>query len=46
MLYVNEDISLKLVEWLEVLRLMKYDRVFMYVMETHPNVTRVGRNGY
>ena len=41
MLYANHDISLRLVEWLEVLRQQQYDKVFMYVMEVHPNISRV-----
>ena len=41
MLYVNDDISLRLVEFMETLKLMKYDRVFMYFIAAHQNVTRV-----
>ena len=41
MLYVNHDISLRLVEWLEILRQQKYDKVFLYVIDLHPNMTRV-----
>ena len=41
MLYVNHDISLRLVEWMEVLRQQKYDKIFLYIIDVHPNITRV-----
>ena len=44
MLYVNHDISLRLVEWFEILKQQKYDKVFMYVIHIHPNMTKVYGN--
>ena len=44
MMFVMTDLSLKLVEWLEVLRLQGYEKVFIYVYSVHPNVERVREN--
>ena len=44
MLYVNHDISLRLVEWFEILKQQKYDKVLMYVIHIHPNMTKVYGN--
>ena len=41
MLYANNDISFRLVEWFEMLRQQAYDKVFMYVLEVHPNIAKV-----
>ena len=44
MLYVRDDISLRLVEWMELLKIMKYDRVIVYVISVHENIRKVKKN--
>ncbi|CAL4122333.1 unnamed protein product [Meganyctiphanes norvegica] len=39
--YMHSDLSVQLVEWLELLSVVGADKVFMYVYEAHPNVTKV-----
>ena len=39
--YHNTDFSLRLVEWLELNKIMGADKVFMYSFTTHPNMQRV-----
>ena len=36
-----DDWSIRMVEWLELLKLLGADKVFMYDLETHPNITKV-----
>ena len=43
MIFVDQDVSMRLVEWLEVLRQQGYDTVFVYVVHVHPNVLKVLR---
>ncbi|MPC21722.1 hypothetical protein E2C01_014718 [Portunus trituberculatus] len=38
---VNEDISLKIVEWLELLFLLGADKVFLYDLGIHPNISKI-----
>lgn len=38
------DISLRIVEWLELLFLLGADKVFMYDLDVHPNVSKVLRH--
>ena len=41
-LSIQEDQSLELVEWLEVLKALGADKVFIYIMQDlHPNIKRV-----
>ena len=39
--FLTEDISLKLIEWLELLRLQGFHKVFIYELNAHPNITKV-----
>ncbi|XP_063880400.1 uncharacterized protein LOC135111213 isoform X1 [Scylla paramamosain] len=39
----SDDLSVKLVEWLELQFLLGVDKVFLYDLEVHPNVTKVLR---
>ena len=39
--FPDEDISVRIVEWLEVLSSLGADKVFLYELEVHPNVTKV-----
>lgn len=36
-----DDLSARIVEWIEVLKIMGVDRVFLYNLAVHPNVQRV-----
>lgn len=36
-----KDFSVQMVEWLEILRQQNVDRVFIYHLQIHPNVTKV-----
>jgi len=39
--YLEEDISVKLIEWFELLHMLGADKVFMYEFAVHPNVSKV-----
>lgn len=39
--FLYEDISVKLIEWIELLHLLGAKKIFMYELETHPNVSKV-----
>lgn len=39
--FLYEDLSVRLVEWLELLRLLGASKVFLYDLEVHPNITKV-----
>lgn len=39
--FLYEDMSVRLVEWLELLRLLGASKVFLYDLEVHPNITKV-----
>ncbi|XP_047501900.1 uncharacterized protein LOC125047633 isoform X2 [Penaeus chinensis] len=41
--YYHEDVSIQLVEWLELLRALGFARVFLYETEVHPNIEKVLR---
>ncbi|XP_063607162.1 uncharacterized protein LOC134781824 [Penaeus indicus] len=41
--YFHEDFSVRMVEWLEVLRAQGFARVFLSVTDVHPNLERVLR---
>ena len=36
-----EDLSVRLVEWLEVLKALGADKIFLYNLDVHPDVNRV-----
>lgn len=42
--YYHEDISSRLVEWLEILRALKVAKVFMYLTRAHPKIEAVLRH--
>ncbi|XP_045115112.1 uncharacterized protein LOC123506833 [Portunus trituberculatus] len=42
--YYHEDFSLRLVEWLELLRAQGFSQVFLYVTDVHPNINKVLRH--
>ncbi|UYV64538.1 hypothetical protein LAZ67_3001139 [Cordylochernes scorpioides] len=39
--FLHDDLSVRLVEWLELLRLLGADKVFLYELEVHPNISKV-----
>lgn len=39
--FLHDDLSVRLVEWLELLFLVGADKVFMYQLEVHPNISKV-----
>ncbi|KAM3957850.1 LOW QUALITY PROTEIN: uncharacterized protein ACR2FA_008117 [Aphomia sociella] len=39
--FLHEDLSVRLVEWIELVRLMGADKVFFYELQVHPNITKV-----
>ncbi|XP_037801299.1 uncharacterized protein LOC119596194 [Penaeus monodon] len=41
--YYHEDVSIQLVEWLELLRALGFARVFLYETDVHPNIEKVLR---
>ena len=41
--FLHEDLSIRLVEWIELLGLLGVDKIFLYELEVHPNVSKVLR---
>lgn len=39
--FLHQDLSVRLVEWIELLNLLGADKIFMYDLEVHPNITKV-----
>ncbi|XP_047999688.1 uncharacterized protein LOC125236803 [Leguminivora glycinivorella] len=39
--FQHEDLSVRLVEWIELLRLLGADKVFFYELQVHPNISKV-----
>lgn len=39
--FLHEDLSVRLVEWLELLFLLGADKVYLYDLEIHPNISKV-----
>jgi len=39
--FPDDDLSVRLVEWLELLNTLGANKIFMYNLEVHPNVTKV-----
>ncbi|XP_064092468.1 uncharacterized protein LOC135205592 [Macrobrachium nipponense] len=39
--YYHDDFSIRLVEWIEILRAMGFARVFLHETDVHPNITKV-----
>ncbi|XP_037077783.1 uncharacterized protein LOC119098840 [Pollicipes pollicipes] len=42
--FPDEDMSVRLVEWLETLRAVGAQKVFLYELEVHPNISKVLRH--
>ena len=41
--FLQVDMSVRLVEWIELLGLLGADKIFLYELEVHPNISRVLR---
>lgn len=39
--FLHEDLSVRLVEWIELITLLGADKIFFYQLQVHPNVTKV-----
>ena len=39
--FIEEDISARLVEWIELLGILGADKIFIYEYALHPNATKV-----
>eukprot|EP00092_Neocalanus_flemingeri_P026841 GFUD01029096.1.p1 GENE.GFUD01029096.1~~GFUD01029096.1.p1 ORF type:complete len:574 (-),score=135.79 GFUD01029096.1:85-1806(-) len=39
--FPDDDLSIRLTEWIEVLTTLGADKIFLYNLEVHPNVTKV-----
>lgn len=39
--FLHEDLSVRLVEWLELLSVLGANKVFLYDLEVHPNISKV-----
>ncbi|KAH9423488.1 hypothetical protein DERP_003767 [Dermatophagoides pteronyssinus] len=40
-IFLHEDLSVRLVEWIELLRLLGANKIFLYELEIHPNISKV-----
>ena len=39
--FPTDDLSVRLIEWIELLHVLGADKIFLYNLEIHPNVTKV-----
>ncbi|KAK1130932.1 hypothetical protein K0M31_017237 [Melipona bicolor] len=39
--FLHEDLSVRLVEWIELISLLGADKIFFYQLQVHPNVTKI-----
>lgn len=39
--FLHEDLSVRLVEWIELLGLLGADKIFFYELQIHPNISKV-----
>lgn len=39
--FLQQDLSTRLVEWIELLGLLGADKIFLYELEVHPNISKV-----
>lgn len=39
--FLHEDLSVRLVEWIELLRILGANKIFLYELEIHPNISKV-----
>jgi len=42
--FLYDDLSVRLVEWIELLSILGADKVFFYELQVHPNITKVLRH--
>ena len=40
--FPDDDLSIRLTEWIELLTTLGADKIFLYNLEVHPNITKVG----
>lgn len=41
--FLHEDLSVRLVEWIELLNILGAEKIFLYDLEVHPNISKVIR---
>ncbi|XP_053202605.1 uncharacterized protein LOC128387433 [Panonychus citri] len=39
--FLHEDLSVRLIEWIELLKILGTKKIFLYEMEIHPNISKV-----
>lgn len=39
--FLHEDLSVRLVEWIELLNMLGAEKIFLYDLEVHPNISKV-----
>ncbi|XP_034943371.1 uncharacterized protein [Chelonus insularis] len=39
--FLHEDLSVRLVEWIELISILGADKIFFYQLQVHPNITKV-----
>ncbi|XP_003703438.1 uncharacterized protein LOC100878671 [Megachile rotundata] len=39
--FLHEDLSVRLVEWIELITLLGADKIYFYQLQVHPNVTKI-----
>lgn len=39
--FLHEDLSVRLIEWIELISLLGADKIYFYELQVHPNVTKV-----
>ena len=44
--FPEDDLSIRLTEWLEVLGSLGADKIFLYNLEVHPNITKVSLHNH
>lgn len=42
--FLHEDLSVRLIEWIELITMLGADKIFFYELQVHPNVTKVLRH--
>ncbi|XP_071439396.1 uncharacterized protein [Hetaerina americana] len=42
--FLHEDLSVRLVEWIELLGILGAEKVFLYELQVHPNISKVLRH--
>ena len=41
---LNNDKSLKLIEWFEMLKILGFEKVIIYLESMHPNIAKAGKD--